>query len=268
MTSTPVVSKSNIFNDFNLSWLDEHKRLTDMQQNYMRENMQHIKIHSIYINTKSFIDKIDSNDQDLVTVGSTHSVLYNEKVLQLVQNNRNSIPGKKYKLLDILVYNIDIEPEHVQNFVQNSTGYPSSFLKKIPIIDDITIPASIFIFHDLNAIYFVFEEIESDEYTLKPKPIIKIHAEGNRSSRRVSVPNEVGYNCLRESKVADLESVTRVKDSGNTSTSYGLGQNGSVLGSGSGSGSGSISKHKTTKKVSIHIPKSKSKYTKKNIDMN
>lgn len=231
MTSTSVVSKSNIFNDFNLSWLDEHKRLTDMQQNYMRENMQNIKIHSIYINTKSFIDKIDSNDQDLVTVGLTHSVLHNEKVLQLVQNNRNRIPGKKYKLLDILVYNIDIEPEHIQNFVQNSTGYDSSFLKKIPIIDDITIPASIFIFHDLNAIYFVFEEIESDEYTLKPKPIIKIHA-------------------------------------GNTSTSYSGVQNGSVLGSGSGSGSGSISKHKTTKKVSIHIPKSKSKYTKKNIDMN
>ena len=231
MTSTSVVSKSNIFNDFNLSWLDEHKRLTDMQQNYMRENMQNIKIHSIYINTKSFIDKIDSNDQDLVTVGLTHSVLHNEKVLQLVQNNRNRIPGKKYKLLDILVYNIDIEPEHIQNFVQNSTGYDTSFLKKIPIIDDITIPASIFIFHDLNAIYFVFEEIESDEYTLKPKPIIKIHA-------------------------------------GNTSTSYSGVQNGSVLGSGSGSGSGSISKHKTTKKVSIHIPKSKSKYTKKNIDMN
>ena len=231
MTSTSVVSKSNIFNDFNLSWLDEHKRLTDMQQNYMRENMQNIKIHSIYINTKSFIDKIDSNDQDLVTVGLTHSVLHNEKVLQLVQNNRNRIPGKKYKLLDILVYNIDIEPEHIQNFVQNSTGYDTSFLKKIPIIDDITIPASIFIFHDLNAIYFVFEEIESDEYTLKPKPIIKIHAV-------------------------------------NTSTSYSGVQNGSVLGSGSGSGSVSISKHKTTKKVSIHIPKSKSKYTKKNIDMN
>ena len=248
MTSTPVVSKSNIFNDFNLSWLDEHKRLTDMQQNYMRENMQNIKIHSIYINTKSFIDKIDSNDQDLVTVGSTHSVLYNEKVLQLVQNNRNSIPGKKYKLLDILVYNIDIEPEHVQNFVQNSTGYDTSFLKKIPIIDDITIPASIFIFHDLNAIYFVFEEIESDEYTLKPKPIIKIHAVNTSTSYGVGHTSHLerpGDECRRSS-----------------TTSRPV--NGSVL----GSCSVPISKHKTTKKVSIHIPKSKSKYTKKNIDLN
>lgn len=253
MTSTPVVSKSNIFNDFNLSWLDEHKRLTDMQQNYMRENMQNIKIHSIYINTKSFIDKIDSNDQDLVTVGLTHSVLHNEKVLQLVQNNRNHIPGKKYKLLDILVYNIDIEPEHVQNFVQNSTGYDTSFLKKIPIIDDITIPASIFIFHDLNAIYFVFEEIESDEYTLKPKPIIKIHA----------VNTSTAYGVGQESftRISHYVKDSR-SDTSHSTTSRPV--NGSVL----GSCSGPISKHKTTKKVSIHIPKSKSKHTKKNIDLN
>ena len=38
---------------------------------------------------------------------------------------------------------------------------------------------------------------------------IKRTTEGNRSSRRGSVPNFVGYNCLRESKVADLESFTQ-----------------------------------------------------------
>ena len=266
MTSTPVVSKSNIFNDFNLSWLDEHKRLTDMQQNYMRENMQNIKFHSIYINTKSFIDKIDSNDQDLVTVGSTHSVLHNEKVLQLVQNNRNSIPGKKYKLLDILVYNIDIEPEHVQNFVQNSTGYDTSFLKKIPIIDDITIPASIFIFHDLNAIYFVFEEIESDEYTLKPKPIIKIHAGNTSTSYGVGQDTSQTPATMQGMSTEFSRSPTTLRSnvSGSLHSTTSRPVNGSVL----GSCSGPISKHKTTKKVSIHIPKSKSKYTKKNIDMN
>ena len=41
---------------------------------------------------------------------------------------------------------------------------------------------------------------------------VPIRFEGQRNPSG-SVPNEVGYNCLRESKVADLESVTLVKDS-------------------------------------------------------
>ena len=40
-----------------------------------------------------------------------------------------------------------------------------------------------------------------------------VSCEGHLRPRAGSVPNEVGYNCLRESHVADLESVPQGKDS-------------------------------------------------------
>jgi hypothetical protein len=73
----------------------------------------------------------------------------------------------------MILYNIDLEPQHIQDFVQDVGVDTGRFFKKFSIVDDIRINPSIFIFHSLNAIYFIFQEIE---LVLNPliKPILKI----------------------------------------------------------------------------------------------
>ena len=53
------------------------------------------------------------------------------------------------------------------------------------------------------------ESLHGEAIILNPS----LDSEGNRSSRRGSVPNFVGYNCLRESKGVDLDSVPQGNDS-------------------------------------------------------
>jgi hypothetical protein len=159
-------------NDLDISWIDRHNKLHTIDKNYCREPMESINMHSIFINTQNTIEKISSDKIDIYD-----NIIPKEKILKIIQNNK-SMPGgsggsTKYKLLDIMVYNIDLESQHIQDFVQNDDIDTGRFLKIVPIIDDIRITPSIFIFHSLNAIYIVFQEIE---VVLNPivKPILKI----------------------------------------------------------------------------------------------
>ena len=70
---------------------------------------------------------------------------------------------------------IKFDPEDIKEFSTslNLTSYNNKFTKKIPLMDDVIIDPSIFIFHDINSLYF-FEEIEKEPIT--PKPILKIHS--------------------------------------------------------------------------------------------
>ena len=71
------------------------------------------------------------------------------------------------------MFHIDLEPEHIQNFVNdNDNSNYSRFFRVLPSSEDIVIPASIFIFHSVNSLYFLFQEIPLTR-VLAPKPILK-----------------------------------------------------------------------------------------------
>jgi len=193
------IKKIMLDNDLDISWIDKHNKLHTIDKNYCREPMEAINIHSIFINAQNAIEKISSDKIDVV-----HSKVPKEKILKIIQDNK-SMPGAdglggdgcvKYKLLDIIVYNVDLEAQYIQEFVQNDDMDTGRFFKICPIVDDIVIMPSIFIFHSLNAIYFVFQEIE---VVLNPviKPILKIGGEAMKKHTkkvRICEPSERAKN--------------------------------------------------------------------------
>jgi hypothetical protein len=176
--------------DLDMSWLIETERLSKINQKYSRENMNEIQIHSIYISKTNHIEKITSTNQSLHSFDQTSEFvgLLNSDAIKLVDTNN------KYKLLDILVFNVDLEPENIQDFskMDELGGFSSRFLKSVymaPTIQDIKIPPSIFIFHNLNAIYFLFQEI----VIVSPKSILKSSGSG---------PSGSGSNLRKTKKVS------------------------------------------------------------------
>ena len=167
--------------DLDISWIDKHNKLHMIDKNYSREPMENIDIHTIFVNTQNAIEKISSDKIDIYD-----NTIPKEKILKIVQDNKTIQGHAKYKLLDIVVYNVDLEPQHIQDFVQNYTIDSSRFFKTYPIVDDIRIAPSIFIFHSLNAIYFVFQEIE---VVLNPliKPILKIGGDVKKHTKKVRI---------------------------------------------------------------------------------
>jgi hypothetical protein len=137
--------------ELDLSWIQEFENLDNEYKNYYTEDINFIKIHSIYLDNDS-IDKIKVDKIILKTPG----ILQKEELLRIIKNNSfsNQI---KYTLLSILKFNINIEPENLKTFLRTKNpNIGSLFLQSIKNIDSIKFEKSISLFHDINEIIIIF----------------------------------------------------------------------------------------------------------------
>ena len=157
--------------DLDMSWIHETKKLQEINHNYCKEPISEIEIFFIYINPNDYIDKISSEILDL-TITNNESILQNERFIQVIDKHK-FINTTKYKVLDVLLYNVDLSPENIQFYSQNENLVESSskFLQPLSILNDIVIPPSIFIFHKINSIFVILKELQP--VNVAPKPILK-----------------------------------------------------------------------------------------------
>lgn len=176
---------SNDNNDLDESWIRDQERLQNIQKNYCREPMSNIDLFSIYINQNLYIDRIICEKQVLEShTNNVDSILKKELLLKLIQSKKLFTPNSKYKLMDILTYHVDLEPEHIQSYskTENIAEKSSGFFKVLPILDDLVITPSIFIFHGVNAIYFLFQEVKTEKLRNTIKSILKPNINTNNNN--------------------------------------------------------------------------------------
>jgi hypothetical protein len=149
-----------------MSWILEEEKLLRTEQNHPREHMDTISVYSLYLNGDSSIDKVVT---DMVTLDwnteKACKYIPKERVLQLIQEKKKqqSHSPIHYIYKDSFMFLVDLGPEHIQSYVKSDTQADGkdSFLVELPVIGDILVPPSIFIFHSMNAVYFIFQEIRS-----------------------------------------------------------------------------------------------------------
>jgi hypothetical protein len=195
MSSISLIDNQST-DDLDLSWIEEDTRMSKINQNYFRENMKYIYTYCIYINKGLNIDKIVSSVQELSILGQddlsipSPTAIYGisqTTLSEFIQTNQILPTGIKYNLLDILVYNVDLEPENIQNFSKtDSLGeFTSRFFKTYQQGKDIIILPSIFIFHNMNSIYFIFQEVDNENTKLLTA--IKSNENSKKKTKRVSI---------------------------------------------------------------------------------
>jgi hypothetical protein len=176
--------------DLDVSWIKEQERLQSTTVLQKREPMQKINLCFVYIDRNQFIHHI-CKDVEIIE----QSKISSERILHIIQNKKVKTPTSKFKLNEILLYSVNVEPEAIQSFTQdNSSG--SSFLNSISVANDVKIPESIFIFHNVNMLYFIFNEVEvrqaNKNSTLKsilkqPLTIPSGSGFGSRQSKKVRI---------------------------------------------------------------------------------
>jgi hypothetical protein len=181
------------------SWIDENERLTQVDENYSKEPMKSILMHFIYVNVDSYISSVvsdtfyfkkhnDVSDISLNMSLSTSSCISNGEILKIIESKKRTTSTSKYKISDIILYNIDIEPQHIQSYLNadNVDELSVPFMKYIPsVMNEIIVPDSIFIFHTINCLYFIFNEVVAQ----KPQivPIITVNGSTKvRKTKRVN----------------------------------------------------------------------------------
>jgi len=162
--------------DLNLSWMDEYKQLARIENHYCREPMSEISVCFVYIDCEGTVTSCvyEKHDLDLVEDDDS-AIITKERLLYLIQKKKR-VGEVKYRLSDILSYNVDLTAERIQDF-SSSSSWNESFLKSHPLtIEDLVLSPSIFIFHNLNAVFLFFRQVDDGgvaSESLPLRPILK-----------------------------------------------------------------------------------------------
>lgn len=171
--------------DLDTSWIDETKKLLSVDKNYDKEPLEFITLQFCYVNNneiqKIITEKHVFNDKTNTSLGSDF--------LNTLINTKSELNGLKYNCTSVSTFFVNLEPDLIQHFAKTNAHY-DFFNKNIDITKDLVCPPSIFVFHSLNSVFFVFEEIPP--IALVPRSILKCNQSKNKiaTKKRVSFQNK------------------------------------------------------------------------------
>jgi len=139
--------------EFDTSWIDDFKKDNEKYSDFYTEEVTNITLFFIYINNKNDVENLS---RDLMILDRKNTLM-RDQLIQIIKQNQIH---NNNKLISLLKYNIDIEPEEIYNFMNNKDD--SSFSKRFFIqekyLNDIIYKNTINIFQDLNSLFFIYKE--------------------------------------------------------------------------------------------------------------
>lgn len=128
----------------------------DMETGSKPVSQNYITTTFIYVNSDNSIDKVISETHPLTEMTLSYS-----QILRFIQTKKNT-PTAKYKLMDILRYSVNLDASNIQHYASADTTsveeMSKPFLMSMPNYESITFAPSIFAFHRVNSLYFIFKE--------------------------------------------------------------------------------------------------------------
>jgi hypothetical protein len=157
--------------DLDTSWLKEEELLENISTQHEREPINTIRLNTIFINEDLTIERVATEKITLEKDKEKQkTVLKKEQLLKIIQTKRTGQNGEgHYKLIDILVFHLAMDHEnihtiaHLENLGQNQQVNTQLFMKTLPIVDDIVFDDTLFIFHDISAIYIFLQSHPTNE---------------------------------------------------------------------------------------------------------
>jgi hypothetical protein len=161
---TEYNSDSDIDTDLDLDWLDVQNRISNVDKRFSKENMTFIKIHYIYIDLSSNLEEIKTEKIELSLIDNEDDfrTIPQDELIKMIYTKKLNPNKKKYRFLEMLLYNVEVEPDNIQSYSQDlSLDTPQKYLKPLTILNGIKISPTLFVFHQINCIYFLYQEVSS-----------------------------------------------------------------------------------------------------------
>ena len=93
------------------SWMEILEKEEEDYKSFYKENVDVIKIFYTYVNSENNIYYVKKDNLLLKIIKLTKELIY---LLKKNKNNNN----KNHKLISVLQYNIDLEPEDILNYLK------------------------------------------------------------------------------------------------------------------------------------------------------
>jgi hypothetical protein len=134
-------------------WIEDFEIQDKNYESFYTEDINHINFHCIYVNQNNDIEKI--KEEKLLM--KTPNYISRDEMIGILKKN-SIINNKRYTVLSIVKYNINLEPSDINFFLKPSKHLDSTFLTSVTNIDAIPLEKSISMFQDLNDIFIIFSE--------------------------------------------------------------------------------------------------------------
>ena len=132
------------------TWMDLLEKEEQDYKSFYKENVDVIKIFYTYVDSNNNIYYVKKDNLFV----EDNKINKNELIYILKKNKNNN--NKNHKLISILQYNIDLEPEDVLSYLKFKEKY--NFLTIVSEINDIFWNDTISIFKNLNSLHIVYYE--------------------------------------------------------------------------------------------------------------
>lgn len=151
----------NELNDeLNDEWIIDFENEEKYYKKFYQDKITNINLFFVYLNKNNEIIHINKHNQKLID-----NTITKELLIHLL--NKNSILDKqKYKLFELLQYNITLEPEKINDYIYDQSKY--NYLNITNKLDDIVYEDSIMFLNEINSLYVFYKpRKKSTNYTKK-----------------------------------------------------------------------------------------------------
>ena len=167
-------------------WLTNFKKAEAKYSHFYKEPITSIRLYVLYIKDKEIIHHL----ADSCLLDAQNS-LNRERIMKFI-NYYQEHESIDYKLKSLFRYNIDLNPEEVDDFVNGSTAN-DRFLTSEKYLNDIHFNDSITMFKKLNALYFIFFA-QPNHQVNHTKRILLAKAKNHKTKRNnhIKISKEIG----------------------------------------------------------------------------
>ena len=133
------------------SWIDSYEEEEKYYNMFYPEPNKNIKVNILYINKNKELEKINEKKINL----TIENVIRKEEWIKLIKDSEK-FDKKKYKLISVLIYNLNLENRELKNFLHNTEKY--DFMTNLKHLDNYELVSTINCLQDINNIYIVLME--------------------------------------------------------------------------------------------------------------
>lgn len=167
-------------------WIEEQTKILNTNQNHKREPLKYIQMHFCYTDCNDCILNVKTVKhffESVESLGEEEDKVVNQATLLRIIDEHKFVSNMHFAFKELATFHVDIEPEHMSSFDPSNT----TFFKPLQIVSDVSFSKSIFIFHPLNCLFFLFKQRSSMKQPQNTKSMKRVAFSSKKYTRRIYI---------------------------------------------------------------------------------
>jgi hypothetical protein len=169
--------EDEFYSNLDMNWIKEFEKTDENYIPFYSENVNEIKVTSLYVDKENNIETI----KEEILLLKQENMVTKEELIDVIKKNTFK-DKKRYTILSLLKYNIDLETTHVKHYLKSVVSH--DFLVVVKNIDNIPLKKTISMFQDLNTIFILFYEKTTLTGGSNHQTTKKIYISNNKTKKK------------------------------------------------------------------------------------